>query len=104
MTDQFETGREAAPDLNDLFGELFNSSQFANEDAQLPERNCSIKEQDGVFRIYDEDEEQFIALPCPELPGGTLERMTDCKPIVVEESFGRQAQFGWKYRVKEGNE
>ena len=51
MTDQFETGREAAPDLNDLFGELFNSSQFANEDAQLPERNCSIKEQDGVFRI-----------------------------------------------------
>ena len=104
MTDQFETGREAAPDLNDLFGELFNSSQFANEDAQLPERNCSIKEQDGVFHIYDEDEEQFIALPCPELPGGTLERMTDCTPIVVEESFGRQAQFGWKYRVKEGNE
>lgn len=102
MTDRFEVGQEGfAPDLNDLFGELFNSSQFENEDALLPERNCSVKEQDGCFRIYDEDEEQFITLPCEGLPGGMLDRMADCQPVMAEESFGRQAQYGWKYRLED---
>jgi len=110
MSDEFDADgvfcQDEAKEEND-FPPIDLDAFLAEEDEANPTRtNVSLVQKDNKFSLYDEDEQLFISLDCPGVPGDVLSSMAVCKPLQApekredQEGSGPIEGLGWIYQLE----
>jgi len=94
---------------------LFDDMVMEDEEEDLlpAHTNVSVIQKDGKYALYDNDESKFIAMSCPDAPGGEISAMAVCERLEVPEL--RENQFdnwmeedsrvlGWKFKLDEASD